>query len=311
MTKTTRTGMEVITLGVAAGPALRSPEGGICTAVLVDGAHYLVDFGLGCTRAAHTAGLRGRDLVAAFITHLHSDHVGELQTYLLWNWGSPVDGFTSPITIHGPASDPALTVDGSPAQGTAGMIRAMLEAFSYDIAIREIDEARPKLRRLIEAREIPADNAPAGNPPVEIYRDDRVTVTAVLVDHPPVFPAYAFRFDSEYGSVTLSGDTAESSALAALAEDTDLLVHEAVALDYFRRGGFDPTFIRHHANSHTSPQGAGRVAAKARARHLVLSHLAGVAPQEYWHREATKTYDGPITVATSGQRFRVGSAPKC
>ncbi|WP_246633334.1 MBL fold metallo-hydrolase [Pseudonocardia nigra] len=295
--------MEVITLGVAAGPALRSTEGGICTAIVVDGAHYLVDFGLGCTRAAHTAGLRGKDLRAAFITHLHSDHVGELPAYLLWNWGTPVDGFTSPIAIHGPAVAPALMANGVPLHGTAGLVRATLEGFSYDIAVREADEARPALRGLIAAREIPT---PGKDPtPVEVYRDDRVAVTAVLVDHPPVFPAYAFRFDTADRSVTVSGDTTESPALAALAEDTDLLVHEAVALDYYLRGGFDPVFVRHQARSHTPPQGAGRVAAKAGARHLVLSHLAGVAPPEYWRVEAAKTYDGPITVATSGMRFRV------
>lgn len=305
MTTRTQTGMEVITLGVAAGPALRSSEAGICTAIVVDGVHYLVDFGLGCTRAAHEAGLRGKDLRAAFITHLHSDHVGELPTYLLWNWGAPVEGFTSPVIIHGPSAAPGVTADGPPVQGTAGFVRAMLAAFSYDIAIREADEARPALAALIEAREIPT---PDGDGSFEVYRDDRVVVTAVLVDHPPVFPAYAFRFDTSYGSVTLSGDTAECPALASLAQNTDLLVHEAVALDYFRNGGFHPAMVRHQANSHTPPQGAGRVAAKAGARHLVLSHLAGVAPQEYWETEAAKTFDGPITVATSGQRFHVGGA---
>ena len=52
-------GLHVVTLGTAAGPAIRSECPGIATAIVVDGRFYLVDFGLGVTRAAHAAGLRG------------------------------------------------------------------------------------------------------------------------------------------------------------------------------------------------------------------------------------------------------------
>ncbi|MBB4932836.1 ribonuclease BN (tRNA processing enzyme) [Lipingzhangella halophila] len=297
------TGMEVITLGVAAGPALRTEEAGISTAVVVDGAYYLVDFGLGCTRAAHTAGLRGRDLRAAFVTHLHSDHVAELSAYLLWNWGAAVDGFTSPVAIHGPSADP--WTDSGAAGGTERLVGSLFDAFGYDIAIRTSDEGRPPLGGLVSAHDIRTPGDAAAARPVPVYRDDRVEVTAVLVQHPPVFPAYAFRFDTDHGSVTLSGDTAESDTLAALAEGTDLLVHEAVALDYYRDRGFGAAFLHHQERSHTSPDGAGRVAAKSGARRLVLSHLAGVAPDEYWRAAAASMFPGPVTVARSGLRFPV------
>ncbi|MET3721185.1 MULTISPECIES: MBL fold metallo-hydrolase [unclassified Arthrobacter] len=69
--------VELITLGTAAGPAIRGPENGISSALVVGDAFYMVDFGLGCSRAAHEAGLRGKDFKAGFVTHLHSDHVGE------------------------------------------------------------------------------------------------------------------------------------------------------------------------------------------------------------------------------------------
>lgn len=38
--------------------------------------------------------------------------------------------------------------------------------------------------------------------PLRIYSDENVEVRATLVPHGPVFPAYGFRFDTEYGSVT-------------------------------------------------------------------------------------------------------------
>jgi ribonuclease BN (tRNA processing enzyme) len=297
---------ELITLGTAAGPAIRGTEGGIASAVVVDGAFYMVDFGLGCVRAAHEAGLRGRDFRAGFVTHLHSDHVVELPGFLMFNWGAPVDGFTSPVDLIGPGPD---TTPGAKAglAGTQGLIEHTLRAFSYDLDIRVTDEARPEMSSLIRTLEVdaPAYGVPAAAEPFAVYEDDRVRVSAVLVDHPPVRPALAFRFDTAAGSVTFSGDTAECDALVRLAAGTDVLVHEAVNLEFFRAGGFSPAFLNHQAESHTTPEGAGRVAARAGAGRLVLSHLAGVAPVEQWRERAETEFDGQVQVARSGDRFQV------
>ena len=298
-----RDGMHVVTLGTAAGPSLRSSERGIATAVVVNGSWYLVDFGLGCTRAAGESGLAGSALRAAFVTHMHSDHVVEIPTFLLWNWGSAVDGMSQPVPLIGPSD--ALTTDGMKS-GTGKLLEHSLKAFEYDAHIREVDEGRPRLAGLFEARDIDQD----ATHPVEVYRDENVTVSAVWVEHPPVEPAFAFRFDSAYGSVTTSGDTAECDALVDLARDSDLLIHEAVNLEFFQNGGFSPEFLRHQEISHTPPVGAGRVATRAGVRSLLLSHLAGPAPESYWLSEAQKTFSGPVRVATSGGVYTVGPSTR-
>ena len=71
---------------------------------------------------------------------------------------------------------------------------------------------------------------------VLVHEDENVRVTAILVEHPPVAPAFAFRFDTAEGSVTISGDTAPTQNLVRLARDTDLLMHEAIDFDWVRRG---------------------------------------------------------------------------
>lgn len=302
---TSEHGLEVITLGTAAGPAIRSGAPGIATAVVVDGAHYLVDFGLGVTRQARAAGLLGKDLRAAFLTHLHSDHVGELPAYLLWNWGHPVEGFTTDLPVYGPGPE------------TSAMLASILAAYDYDIRIRIADEGRPDLREIVRAADIllPPDAAGAGPEhtpsmePFEVYSDEHVRVTAILVEHPPVFPAFAFRFDTRYGSVTISGDTAECANVARLAQGTDLLVHEAVNLAFFAERDFGPEFLNHQQISHTTPPGVGRIAAAAQAGRVVLSHLAGVATDEEWAAGVAGEFDGPITVAQPGQRFLPGRVP--
>ena len=292
---------ELITLGTAAGPAIRGRENGMASAVVVEDQFYMVDFGLGCVRSAHEAGLRGKDFKAGFITHLHSDHVAEFPAFLMWNWGAPVEGFAHPISIHGPGRD-ANHPQGAELSGTRGLVDHTLEAFSYDLNIRVTDEARPVMSELIRPVEITLPET-SSEDPFLVYEDDRVKVTAVLVDHPPVHPAFGFRFDTANGSITFSGDTAESDALVQLAHETDILVHEAVNLEFFASKGFDAAFLNHQQQSHTTPEGAGRIATASKAKRLVLSHLAGVATPEQWAAGAASTYAGPIEVATSGQRF--------
>jgi hypothetical protein len=51
-------------------------------------------------------------------------------------------------------------------------------------------------------------------PPFPVYQDDRVRVTATLALHPPVFPSFAFRFETEDASIVFSGDTARSDNVA-------------------------------------------------------------------------------------------------
>jgi ribonuclease BN (tRNA processing enzyme) len=301
--------VELITLGTAAGPAIRGPENGISSALVVGDAFYMVDFGLGCTRAAHQAGLRGKDLAAGFVTHLHSDHVVELPGFLLWNWGSPVDGFTGPVSILGPGRDGTHPA-GDTLAGTCELVAHALRAYSYDIDIRVHDEARPELASLLRTADLatPAHGSAAAARPFDVYEDSRVKVTGILVEHPPVRPALAFRFDTDAGSVVFSGDTAECASLAVLAAGADVLVHEAVNLDFYAGKGFAPAFLNHQRISHTTPEGAGRVAAAAGVGHLVLSHLAGRAEPGWWSSRARAHFDGPVDVAASGQRFAVGAA---
>jgi len=313
------TGTHVVTLGTAAGPVVRSARRGIATAIVVDGDLYLVDTGLGVVRQIAETRLPMNRLRAVLITHLHSDHFGELPGLLMYNWGSQSNGFVEPFRIIGPGSAGALpagaaTVVDPATPGTVDMVRSFMSAIAYDVNIRVQDEARPPLDDLVQAVDV---TLPAGIPataqgelspamePFEIYRDDKVRILASLVHHPPVFPSYGFRFETPHGVVALSGDTAEHPNMAALARGANILVHEAVYLDYYRGQNLAPAALNHLAESHTEPAGAGRTAAAAGARQLVLSHLAGVATDEQWASPAQQHYTGQITVASDAQVFNL------
>lgn len=315
----------VITLGTAGGPrwwerGRPSNRCGISTAVVVDGGFYVVDCGHGVGRRIHEAGLDFKDLRGIFITHLHSDHtvdLGSLALFGLYELGSRMG---DPVRILGPgdrgmlpqlspraSTMPAYIAPESPTPGTRETFTTLMKAFATDLNDRIIDSLRPSPHDLFTATDIsipdgigyhPNDNPTPTMDPFVIYRDPWVTVSAILVQHPPVAPAFAFRFDTSTGSVTISGDTTATPNMVTLAEGTGLLLHEAIDFDHIDRlyaDKTDPTSIAardHHYKSHTSAADAARIANKAGARRLGLHHLVpGTADPLVW-KDAQENFDG-------------------
>ncbi|SJM61820.1 MBL fold metallo-hydrolase [Gulosibacter sp. 10] len=307
----------VITLGTAGGPRWWSSRTGrhrhgIATAVQVGEAFYLVDAGLGVGRQLERAGLAFDDMRAMFITHLHSDHTVDIPSLLLMGLYERDTRAADPIRIIGPGNrgalppvsdraetPPAPVCPENPTPGTAEMVGSIVQAYATDFNDRVLDALRPSPLDCFAAEDIripegigyhPNDNpTPAGMAPFEIYRDELVAVTAVLVEHPPVAPAFAFRFDTAAGSVTISGDTTATDNLVTLACGTDLLLHEAIDFDWVRaRYGDSPAeadlaSIDHHRRSHTSPEQAIGLAERAGASRLALHHLVpGNTPARRW-----------------------------
>ena len=211
-----------------------------------------------------------------------------------------------------------------------------MRSFAYNINVRVLDEGRSPLPDSIRVREInvagrgseatdlildvtasaasPADAAPAMEP-VEVFRDDErgVVVTAILVQHAPVFPAFGYRFDTPTGSVAFSGDTGECDNVVRLAKDADVLVHEVIDLPSLEsRMTHLPNFesVRNHlASSHSTPEQVGRVATAAGVRTLVLSHLVPgdvEIAEEEWEAAVRPHFAGEIVCGVDLDEFEIG-----
>jgi ribonuclease BN (tRNA processing enzyme) len=317
----------VITLGTAGGPRWwqdhqGTPRFGIATAVVVNGTWYLVDCGQGAGRQAHAAGLDMADLGGIFITHMHSDHTVDLPSMLLFGAFELKTTPRGPIPVVGPGdrgklpplspratSVPAPVAPQRPTPGVAGLVEGLLGAYATDINDRIFDSLAKSPAEQFEAREIelpvgtgfdPDTDVAPDMDPFEVFRDDNVTVTAILVSHHPTAPAYAFRFDTSAGSVTISGDTAPCANMVRLARDTDLLLHEAINLEILARQYTDAQMLQatmdHHRRAHTTAAEAGSIATEAGARHLALHHLVpSYSPPEAWEAART-TFDGPLSI---------------
>jgi len=237
---------KLVLLGTAGGPLPSPVRAGISQAVVVGDRTYVVDCGSGVTRQLRRARLLA-GLHAVFLTHLHSDHTCDYFNLFLLGW--PIIQWNPPVQVFGPGpagGAPALPADlpgrpvalhrpDHPTPGLVDLTDAQLAAHAYDINIRMRESGRHELSSLLVLHEIPVptalgarapDHVAPDMEPILVTEDDAVRVTATLVRHAPVFPAFAFRFDTDGGSVVLSGDTAPCPNLIRLAQGADVLVHE-------------------------------------------------------------------------------------
>jgi len=271
-------GTRLVLLGTGGGPMPKVTRSAPAQAVIVDGITYIVDCGNGVARQMAKARLGFRTLRAVFVTHHHSDHNADFGNLFLLLWAGGLD---QPVDAFGP---PPL----------AAMTDQFLTLNAYDIGTRIADEGRPPLAPLIRPHEIDA----AG----EVYHDERVRVTCALVRHPPVVPAFAFRFDARDRSIVFSGDTAPCDSLVELARGADVLVHEVLhepSLDAICANLSNATRLRRHLlDSHTTQEQVGVVAREAAVKCLVLTHFvpADAVSAETWREAAARHFAGPIVV---------------
>ena len=271
----------LILLGTAGGPRPRRTRSAPAQVIVVNGAAYVVDCGDGVARQMFLAGVPLAALRHVFVTHQHSDHNADYGNLLLIAW---TGGLRSRVDTWGP---PPL----------ARMTDLFFEMNEHDIATRIADEARVPLKPLVVAHEVTAGG--------QVLEDDNVRVTAALVDHPPVVPSFAYRFDSADRSIVISGDTRPSDNLIALARDADVLVHEvyydAAAVDRLIAGVQNAPRLKDSILSHhTSAAEAGRVARAAGVKTLVLSHFIPAedpaVTDAMWIDAAKSQFDGDVVL---------------
>lgn len=285
------TGTKLVLLGTGGGPSPGHTRHNTSNVIVHNGATYVVDCGLGVTSQFARTGLPFDSVRSIFITHHHPDHNIEYGPFLVIGW---IYGLRQQVAAYGPPPLEQMTRDFLASQ------RATIQFWAEDFQIKPLE--------MIEVHELPK--------PGPVMRDENVRVLAVLVQHPPVRPAYAYRFDFPDRSIVFSGDTVPLPAVAELARGAQLLVHEALDLPALRRqakaqvaagsldGGFRvpslETFMHHIIADHSPAEEVGRIAQEAGVKTLVLSHLVPSSisiPDSTWRSLAAKHFKGEIIVA--------------
>jgi ribonuclease BN (tRNA processing enzyme) len=272
--------MRLILLGTGGGPRPRRASSAPAQVILFNDTAYVVDCGDGVARQLVFAGVPLPRLRHIFLTHHHSDHNADYGNLVLLAWAA---GLRTRVDAWGP---PPLE----------NMTKQFFDMNAYDISTRIADEGRVPLVPLVHVHELNR-----GGP---VMQDDNVKVTAALVHHPPVVPAFGYRFDARDRSIVISGDTAPSDNLIKLAQGADVLVHDALyvpGVDRLVAGVPNATSLKQSIMSHhTTAEDAGRVAQAAGVKTLVLSHLVpsedSTVTDQMWIDAARVHFRGPVIV---------------
>lgn len=273
--------LKVVLLGTGVGPRANLQQFGASTLVEAGGVRLLFDCGRGTTLRLTQIGVPLGSITRLFLTHLHSDHVIQIPDLILTGWVG--GGRSSPLEVWGP-------------EGTRDMMDHLLQAFAFDIHMRrDVDEKAPGNGIKVTSHEIKQGI---------VFDQQGVKVTAFLVDHSPITPAFGYRVDYRGHSLVLSGDTRVSENLVQFARGVDVLVHEVLDADTVRAWfPTNPQAAEAILAKHTTPEQAGEVFARVKPRLAVYSHAPNT---ESVITQTRKTYAGPLEGAEDMLTVEIG-----
>jgi ribonuclease Z len=264
-----------------------------CTIVVAGEKAYVIDTGPESWEQLARMQFPGARIAGVFITHFHSDHIGDLGEFRMQTM---VAGRNAMLPVYGPKGVKAL-VDGF---NLAYEEDARLRLAHHGVAVINLAASPMKPHEFgvafkggLTAEEV-------------ILEADGLKVTAFEVDHDPIRPAVGYRFDWKGRSIVLSGDTAMSANLIENAKGADVLVSESLAANLVGIMGQAMTaqgnprtakIMADIPDYHATPVDAAKMANEAGVKLLVYTHhipsaqassplfFAGVAevrPSDQW-----------------------------
>ena len=157
---------------------------------------------------------------------------------------------------------------------------------------------------------------PAKDRTALVLDEGGLRITAFEVDHAPIAPAYAYRFDYKGRSVVVTGDLKFHPPLARGAQDVDVLVSEAIAVTMTRAlgagagaaGRARAAKIMHDIEDyHITPEQAAQIANQAHAKLLVFYHLLpapdGFLPRRVFAQGVDEVRRSGWTIADDGSLY--------
>jgi ribonuclease Z len=277
--------IEITLLGTGS-PVPDPDRAGPSTLVRAGGQVFLVDCGRGVLQRAAAVGMGAAGLSALLLTHLHSDHIGDLGDLLITRW----------ITTFAP--DPApLPIIGPP--GTAEVVEATLKAFGHDIGYRIAHHADLNAPPAVDVRE---------HTEGPVWDRDGVSIRVAPTDHRPVAPTIGFRIESGTASVVLAGDTVPCPSLDELATGADALVHTVIRKDIV--ANIPQPRLKDICDYHSSVEQAAATAARAGVGTLVMTHyVPALVPgqEEQWRALAAGEFGGRIELGDDLHRVEVNA----
>ena len=276
-----------------------------CVAVFAGGKFYIVDVGPESVENLVLWGIPMQSIGGVLLTHYHSDHIGDLGELQLQTWagGRPAQ----------------LAVYGGP--GVEEVVAGFNQAYRQDQGYRTRhhgEKVMPSTTWGMVAHPVELDGAPtpAKDRTALVLEESGLRITAFEVDHAPITPAYAYRFDYKGRSAVVTGDLKYHAPLAKASKDADLLVSEAIAKQMTRSlgtaarsiGRDRAAAIMHDIEDyHITPEEAARIANDANVKLLVFYHLLpspdGFLPRRLFSQGVNQVRPSNWTLAEDGSLY--------
>jgi ribonuclease Z len=273
-------------------PAARRDQAATCfLAELGNGDKFLFDVGTGSMANVAALMIPYDFLDKVFLTHLHTDHWGDLATIWAGGWTA---GRTKPLRIWGPKG-------ATPDMGTAYAIENFLRAYNWDATTRNfVLSPEPGKISVIEF-DYKAVNA-------VVYEENGVIIRSLPAIHAGDGPV---SFILEYAGlkVVIGGDTFPNKWFIEHATNADLAIHETFLTP--------PDLVRLYGQSagqaigvgtqiHTSPQAFGKVMSTIKPRLAVGYHFFNEqATHDNILRGVLQTYTGPLSLAVDNMVWNI------
>jgi len=275
--------MKIILLGTGSpAPSLKRQSSGYLVHI---GDHVIVmDHGPGTQHRLLEAGYRPTDVTHCFLSHVHYDHIMDYPRLVMQRWDMAA-GKLPELNVYGPRPIARLT---EAIVGPEGFFAPDIDARLNHQASKDVFTSRGGILPRRPPRPIVREVA-AGDM-VEEAGWRAIVGQASHVQ--PYMDCLAFRIETAEGSLVYSGDSGGvPDAMIALARDCDVLIH----MCHFPTG-LEPTAeYRAATGNHFD---AAQIAARARARTLVLSHMIPLIDRpgvkERMLVEISEVYDGAV-----------------
>ena len=271
--------MKVTLLGTGS-PLPSATCAGPSSLVQAGGMNLLVDTGRGVIMRLIGAMVPPPMVNAVLLTHLHSDHITDLNDVITTRWiSSPA---ATPLPIYGPV-------------GTKKMVDGLVSMLSQDEGYRleHHDDLRANGGMKVEVHELNAG---------ETFTIGDVTISVHATDHRPVAPTIGFRFEHEGKVAALAGDTIPCQGLYDMCNNADIYVQTVLREDLVRAfAPLVPTGDRFLdiLDYHSTVQQAGQTAAKCNVKTLLLTHFVpAIQPgqEDEWRAMAAEHFSGEIVI---------------
>ncbi|MBM3718573.1 MAG: MBL fold metallo-hydrolase [Actinobacteria bacterium] len=271
--------MKVTLLGTGS-PLPSATCAGPSTLVQAGGQNILVDAGRAVVMRLAGAMCPPPLVGAVLLTHLHSDHICDLNDVVTTRWvASPA---ATPLDIWGPV-------------GTKAMVEGLFAMLAADVTYRldHHDDLRAGIGMAVNVVEVE---------PGDSFRIGEVSVSVHRTDHRPVAPTIGFRIEADGKSAALAGDTVPCAELDEMCRGADLYVQTVVREDLVRT--FAPLVpigdrFLDILDYHSTVEQAAQTASRAGVGTLVLTHyVPAIQPggEDEWRALAAAHFSGPIIV---------------